>query len=333
MNSPAILLNKLGHLVKTRIWSGPVKFLFLLLFGWLIYREANLIVPAEIDFSQVFIAYVTSHSVALVCVFLLLIFNVYCEAKKWQIAIDPVHNMGIKKALDSVLFGNTLGIFTPAKTGEYGGRMLYLDRGEHVDGALANLHCSLAQNSINLLAGSMCFGLNDRFNTLINNNLTLGIVTFSLLLTLIMLIVYFNLEKFGEYISGLSGMRKFFIKGNQDSLRSQHKWKVLQWSVLRYGVYGLQYILICHMFEFDLKMGILISGIGVIFLIQSLLILPPLMSIIARGETAVLIWSLFAVSIDKILMAAGTLWIINVLLPAVAGMATFALVKRKNPVN
>ena len=310
------------------LWSMPVRIALLLAMSWFIYYEAQLVIPQEADYLEKWSGLLKAHQIEVILCLLLLPVNVIFEAFKWKTAVQSFHKLDLWPAVKSILFGNTLGIFTPAKSGEYAGRLLHLQMRESPPGIMANLYCSLAQNAVNLLIGGICFGLNTNFNTLIDNSLTLGMVTFSMILTLLMLMVYFNLgtlfgfvqEKFQRFFKSFSAL-------GGEILNSHQKVNILSWSMLRYLVYALQYVLICKAFDFDLSIFQLLQGIGVIFLIQSILILPPVMSLIARGETALLVWSVFGVEADKILLASLTLWMINVLIPAIAGTGVYSLHK------
>lgn len=310
------------------LWSMPVRLALLMAMAWFIYYEAQLVIPKEADYLAKWKGLWKDNQLEVVLCFLLLPVNIIFEAFKWKTAVQSFHRLGLWQAVKSILFGNTLGIFTPAKSGEYAGRLLHLQMRESPPGILANLYCSLAQNAVNLLIGGICFGLNRKFNTLIDNSLTLGMVTFSMILTLLMLMVYFNLGTlFGFAREKFQRFFKSFSPSGGEILNGHQKINILNWSLLRYLIYALQYVLICKAFDFDLSIVLLLQGIGVIFLIQSMLILPPVMSLIARGETALLVWSVFGVEADKILLASLTLWMINVLIPAIAGTGVYSLHK------
>jgi hypothetical protein len=63
----------------------------------------------------------------------------------------------------------------------------------------------------------------------------------------------------------------------------------------------------------------MISGIFLVFLIQSGIPLPPFLSMLARVEIAVIIWSVFERDVMIILSATFSLWIINLLIPSLIG--------------
>lgn len=311
----------------TGLWWTPVKVAILIVISWLIYHEVDLVLPKNKDFIATLTSSLTLHWALFVAVIVLLPVNLFFEAVKWKYAVEEFHHLSLKQAFTSILFGNTLGMLTPAKTGEYAGRLIHLKLKESSRGLLANLYCSLAQNSINLLFGAIGFGVLSRFNVLINNNLTLGLLTFVFVFTLLLLVMYFNLEKFLALLpEGFKRKNNMAPLPDNEQYRMK-KSKVLQWSLLRYFVYATQYLLICMVFDFDVRIGFLAGGIALIFLLQSLLILPPIMSIIARGETAIFVWSFFEVDVDKILYATITLWLINVLLPSIGGALVFSFHK------
>ena len=310
------------------LWSWPVRLALLMIMSWFIYYEAHIVIPKESDYLEKWTDLLRSHQTEVLLCLLLLPVNIIFEAFKWKTAVKSFHALKLRQAAKSILFGNTLGIFTPAKSGEYAGRMLHLQLRESPSGIMANLYCSLAQNAVNVLIGGFCFGLNSKFKALIDNSLTVGMVTFSLILTLMILMVYFNLGSlFGYVKKKFHRLHNTFPDHGGEILNNRQKVNILNWSLLRYLIYALQYSLVCNAFGFDLGIVLLLQGIGVIFLIQSMLILPPVMSLIARGETALLVWSVFDVEADKIILASMTIWVINVLIPAIAGTGVYTFHK------
>ncbi len=60
--------------------------------------------------------------------------------------------------------------------------------------------------------------------------------------------------------------------------------------------------------------------IGTIFLVQTSIPLPPIWSLLVRGQAALYFWGLFAVSPIAILASTFALWVINLILPALFGL-------------
>jgi len=64
----------------------------------------------------------------------------------------------------------------------------------------------------------------------------------------------------------------------------------------------------------------LLACVAIVYLIQSSLPLPAMLSLLARGEIAILVFSMFNVNEISILATTFGLWIINLLLPAFFGL-------------
>ncbi|HOY12533.1 MAG TPA: lysylphosphatidylglycerol synthase domain-containing protein [Saprospiraceae bacterium] len=305
--------------VKGLLSLGIVLCLF-----YIIHKEVRSLTDIEIDpifFSK---AYVIRHIHFMILCTVLLVANVFCEATKWQMATQYFIQQSKAKSIRAVLFGNTLGFVTPSKVGEYAGRLLHTSKQKSLKGLLANLYCSLSQNIVNILIGLLAFGLNPSFNSLINRYLTSSFFTLGIVFTFVLVLVYFNLEVVIEKASKVEILKKRLdalgFEQFDEAIDRQTLTQMLAWSFLRYVVYAAQYILVCHYFDFDTSLLNMLSGVSFIFLIQSALILPPVLGLLARGEIAIVVWSLFAISTDQILLSTFSLWIINILVPAVIGL-------------
>ncbi len=98
---------------------------------------------------------------------------------------------------------------------------------------------------------------------------------------------------------------------------------VLRWAAIRYLIYATQYF--CLLYFFGIKTGLMggFSGIAAIFLLQTSIPLPPITGLLARGGLAIQVWSVFEANEISALAATFSLWIINLILPALVG--TFSL--------
>jgi hypothetical protein len=63
----------------------------------------------------------------------------------------------------------------------------------------------------------------------------------------------------------------------------------------------------------------LIFPVAVIFMIQSMIVIPPMISGLFRGGIAVCVLTPFGIDLDVCLGIASTLFLINLILPALAG--------------
>ena len=264
-----------------------------------------------------------SYGYLIICVVLMPV-NWMLEALKWQKLTKAFQMLSYRDALASVLSGVSLGVLTPARIGEYGGRMLHL----HPDHKLASVGAtfigSIAQNTINAAVAlplsyyflksvfDVTYGWSSTFLTLI----TAGVI--------ISLIVYYNIgrlirvaERFDFFRSKRELIKKLGYAAEYDSETLN---RVILISVARYIVYCIQYLCIVWFFNFDQENIILAGAIATIYLVQSGIPLPPVMGLMARGELAILIWSHLQVDAVTALGATLMLWTINLMIPALAGL-------------
>ncbi|HTQ28957.1 MAG TPA: lysylphosphatidylglycerol synthase domain-containing protein, partial [Puia sp.] len=86
-------------------------------------------------------------------VVLLMIFNWGLEAQKWRLALKTLQPISFGRALKAVLTGVTIGSFTPNRTGEYLGRVLYIEESKRLRAILLSVVCSMAQLLTTLAMG------------------------------------------------------------------------------------------------------------------------------------------------------------------------------------
>jgi len=108
--------------------------------------------------------------------------------------------------------------------------------------------------------------------------------------------------------------------------------EVLIWSILRYAVYFTQYLLLLYYMGIENNFWILSSHVAGIYLIQTLIPLPAFLSVPARGEIAILVWQNVGISPIWALSVTYSLWILNLIIPAIIGVVIL-LISNKNKKN
>lgn len=263
---------------------------------------------------------------------LLMPLNWSLEAVKWKIILKPQADISFKKSLRSILSGVFVGMFTPARIGEYGGRMIPIDENLRLPSMAATFYGSLAQNSIHVLGG---IGLGGLFITGLLPNLSpeIEIIPILSLLFVMVLVLYYifpfvwvKLLPFLQQYSYFSWLKNFlFLRQVTLPLASL----ILILSAIRYGIYFMQYFFILKSFTIPLPLGGLSPGIASIFLLQSWLPLPPVLNFLGRGEISILVWEQAGIAAPIALSAAILLWFINLVIPAIAGYILLVMLKVK----
>lgn len=247
--------------------------------------------------------------------------NWFLETIKWR-ALLPF-DLSIVQAYRSVLAGNTIGLATPANLGDYAGRLSSLHTAQYADGLTATLVSSLSQNVINVLIGLLgSLFLLRRYN--LDGSQTIMLVTLAgLVMLLVLLLCSTSLRRWSSrQLSSLANTYKPLQKLYESTqyLSISSSLAALWLSTLRYLVYASQYVLMLSAVGLDIELWLAYGGVATVYLVQSGLPLPPVMALLARGETAILVWSqVLGADLVLVLLASFGVWLINRAITAVIG--------------
>ena len=299
-----------------------LKLLLLALVGYVLYDQIILNQDMATIQYQLNKGLKGSSWVYLVGCILLMPINWLLESVKWRMLILPWRNITKIDAMKAIYAGISLGLVTPARIGEYGGRLLLIDGEDRIKSIPATLISSIAQNISNIIGGYIgalifcyCYFSVNRFVYIAGSIL-------GLLAIIMLCAVFFNISKLN--LDGLNRWKWGKILNKQAHVLSRYDRPVLQrvltLSYLRYLIYCMQYVLILYFLGLELSVLAAFSGVAVIFLFQSGIPLPPMLSVVARGDLAIVIWSLFTANVGGILVATFGLWVINLVFPALLGL-------------
>lgn len=251
--------------------------------------------------------------------------NWMAETKKWHQFIAKLQPFSKRKALMAVFTGVTFSLFTPNRVGEYGGRLLYVQPENQWPAVVANLVGNFCQYIILLGMGAVGSAWIISHFQIVDPPTGTGIVVFATLGFIMMLWIYFKLDSVVIWLKkNIPQLKKIpYITHIRVDLflafTRKERAEVLGWAFLRYSIYALQYFLLLLFFE--IKVGITegFSGIFSLYLLQTSLPLPPLTGLVARGNLAVLLWGYFEANELAALAATFSLWVINLVIPALIG--------------
>lgn len=269
----------------------------------------------------------TQNNPLLLAVLLLMPLNWLFETRKWILLMQHIQSIPLKAALKGVLTGVTVSLFTPNRVGEYGGRILLVEAQKRYQAVLASGVGILSQWVVLLLGGWWAMLLAFSLNLLAIQPLLFTVLTaIGLLLTAFLLFSYYRLHWLGKQLSRISLLKKWTKKW-QNTLAVQYDStqlnQILWHSVLRYSTYSFQYFLLLYFFGLELTYLPTLLGILIIYLLQTGIPLPPSTGLLARGNIAIFIFTCLSspnnAVATTVLAATFSLWIINVLLPALIG--------------
>ena len=218
--------------------------------------------------------------------------------------------------------GFTLGFITPARLGDYAGRAVMLPS-KTTEIVIATWIAGLCQNWFNVVAGLagalyLLLHFYNQYILFLFLSSVLFLVGISVLLfyphgrkVLLDSLVFF-VKKYLKFIP----VPEFFEASNL----AHFNFKLFIFSGLRYLIYLSQYVIIAYALGILVPVGLLVSIISTILLIQSMIPLPFIAGLLSRAEISMLIWSLIQVPFDKALTVSFIIWMINLMLPSLIGL-------------
>lgn len=253
--------------------------------------------------------------------------NWLAETQKWHSFMQRYEPLSLRKALLAVWVGVSFSLFTPNRIGEYGGRMLLVRPENRWKAVLFNIVGNYSQYLVLLTAG--LWGLVWFAPRLWPAPPEwLPVLTWlALPLLAFLYALYFALGQVPHLLDRLPWLSRWRRAREElavlQDLNIRELLELLAWAFVRYGIYCTQYFFLLHFFGITPGITAAYAGIALIFLIQTSLPLPPLAGLLARGNLALQVWSVFGANAAGSLAATFTLWIINLILPALIG--TFSL--------
>lgn len=281
----------------------------------------------DVDFQQIVLFY-DARILFFLSALLLSVLNWSIEAKKWQFIVADIQEISFKEAFKNVLVGIVLGMFTPNRVGEIGGKAFYLDKKNKLKGAVAASLGSFAQLTITVIVG--IFGIATLLFFLKSfefTNSNFWAIIFSII-GFVSLIIFFKIDKIVYYFSKFKIFKK--ISPQIEILNEYSKIKLLKillLSLSRYIVFVFQFYLLLRFFNVQIDFFIAIAGIFTVFLLINILPNIVIADLGIRGSVSMFVLGQFASNVQGILLASIFLWIINILLPSFVGQ--FFLIKTK----
>ena len=255
----------------------------------------------------------------LIVAVIMVIPNWFLEARKWQLAMRP-EMLTFQKSLASILSGVAAGLFTPARVGEYFGRMFPLDKNIRGHSIIATFRCSLAQSVVTMSLGVMALSLYVNTAILFVDGLGHSLLQiFGISAMIFALVVYLNIHNITGQLSRISWISKYGIPlGTRNSMRSQLQ--LLGLAMLRYAVYLIQYVLVLLFCGIALPFVDMMIHVALVFFIQSMVPLPPIAHLFARTGVATAVFSYMGNYELVIVLSSLMIWVINLLFPALCGL-------------
>ncbi|MBK9330519.1 MAG: flippase-like domain-containing protein [Sphingobacteriales bacterium] len=253
-------------------------------------------------------------------VMLFMLANWGIESVKWKLLIEKLHPISWLDAVEGILFGVTFSLFTPSRIGEFGGRVFALNT-ERKEAIVSTILGSLAQIVVNLSIGALGLLLYAVFFENIDSYLLFAFVFIYLLMVAAVHFCFYNLDVVSNKFSNFPLLKKAYkyihiidLYNNKDFLRLE------MLSLIRYGIYCLQFVLLLKFFGFKIPASTAMVLVAAIFFVQT--INPVNIALIDfgfRGNVAAYFLAGFTDNPIAIIATTVSLWFINLIIPALVG--------------
>ena len=272
----------------------------------------------------------TGKPIYLVLALVLVFVNSFLESYKWYTLMSWAAPVKYLTALGSYFAGIAFSIITPNRVGEYPGRILYLGGSYTIRYLVVSVSGILSQ-----LAGIYFLGmvgltyyhmhLLSAGDTMIGGILLPAIMAkvvwvVCIIINILIAIMYWRSDVWLPLLATSKRLRRFALYGKLMSrISNSNKMKVLALSLLRVVVFTAQYLflLLWLNVEVPLLQGFCMAALffGVMAVVPSL----ALTELGIRGAVGLFIFSQVSPNSIGILAATTSIWVINLILPAIIG--------------
>ena len=310
---------------------GPLLFLWL---SYSIYNQVKHQPDLETSWIKIKQSLQSSEIWDLAIVIFLMIINWSIEALKWKISIQKVQPISFSRSFRAILSGVSFSVSTPNRIGEYLGRILYMEEGNRLRVISLTIVSSMSQLIITLLAGSVSLFFTrkniEAGDVLRGSDLFwLQALQYGTIIALLILTgLYFRLSLIVNLIDKLRNNRRYsWLIGSLKDIDATLLIKLLSLSAIRYIVFVVQYFLLFRLFEVNTGWWQCFWAVSVIFLVLAIIPTFAIAELGLRGRVSLNLVGLFSSNSLGISMATATIWIINLVVPAIAGSLLILSVK------
>ncbi len=246
--------------------------------------------------------------------------NWFIETHKWRRLVVKLSPISITQSIWTILFGISLSLLTPNRMGELGGRLLHISKGNKLKVLYANTICSVSQLLITLLAAVFIFP----FFTFVELEIRFEFkVLFSLLISILLLYIYFSSSLIKKIFSKLNDRFQFSALENLIRFSAITRLETLLLSALRYLVFLIQFSFLFMLFDSSIPFyDSLLASIS-IFFVATAIPTAWISDLPVRTSVAFIVLEYMGYSGLAGLISSVILWCINLLIPALVGLVGF----------
>ncbi|MET0635764.1 MAG: lysylphosphatidylglycerol synthase transmembrane domain-containing protein [Chitinophagaceae bacterium] len=313
-----------------RYFLGPLLFAWL---SWSIYRQLK----SQPDLGQAWLvirsSFGTGSGLNLLAVLVLMSINWSLEAIKWKLLVQRIQPVSFSRAIKAVLSGVAFSVTTPNRMGEYLGRILYMEEGNRLRAISMTVAGSLSQLIITLsmgLAGLLLLKTGIIESGMVSAPWFKVILAGTVFATGLLTLFYFRIPMLVKAVDRLPGRHRFnFLISAMEQYNATLLVQVLSLSAARFLVFVIQYYLLFHLFSVELNWWQATWAVSVSFLVMAAI---PTIAVFTdlgiRGEVMLQLVSLFSNNRLGIGLAAMSVWLVNLIIPALAGSLLILSIRR-----
>lgn len=256
----------------------------------------------------------------LIILFFLMLLNWGIEAYKWKFLVQKINPIKLQRTFKAVWTGVTLGLFTPNRVGEFGGRILYVPRKFRIKAVIVSLIGSFSQNIATIFFGVIGLIIYLHQIEQITLSVTFAVGLVSAITIVLLLMAYYNLDVVVQLFKRNKFLKRIYpYTSILGEYHSRELTIILLLAFWRYSVYTAQYLIFLRLFGAEINLLNGIAAIGVIYLAQTVIPSFAVVELLTRLPVATLIFFNYGIPIGITLAATTSIWILNLILPAVLG--------------
>jgi uncharacterized membrane protein YbhN (UPF0104 family) len=299
-----------------------------LLFAWLSYsvfkqikNQPNL----EGSWLNIKASFTDIRVLNFILVFVLMFVNWSLEALKWKISVQGVQPVSFFRSLKAIFSGVSFSVTTPNRTGEYLGRVLYMDDGNRLRVISLTILGSISQLMVTIFFGLL--GLFILRSGIANVSLSvwmvwikdIGIIGASLAF-IVLTVFYFRIGWLVKWIDKIPAIKKYIWLINElEKTDTTLLLRLLSISLLRYLVFATQYFLLFRFFGVEVNWWQGFWATAIVFFVMAITPTIELFEVVKKMYITKEIFAIFTVNTLAIGFVTTTIWCINLVIPAAIG--------------
>jgi uncharacterized membrane protein YbhN (UPF0104 family) len=253
-------------------------------------------------------------------VVLLMFANWLVECLKWQYLTRRLAPITLWQSIEGVFCGLTWAVFTPNRIGEYGGRVMFLPQRKRIHGVFAMAVGSFGQNVITNIMGAIallwfCYSF-----LKMGAFILVGISVLVFVFVALFVVLYFNIKWLVWLLNRVSFLKKFHrffdIMG---AYKLGELVKIMCFCLTRFFIFSFQYYLVIHLLVPNIPFYDVILMVFIVFFVQSALPSLDLLDVPVRATAAATVFHYVTDQQIAIIAAFSSIWLINLIIPAILG--------------